>query len=74
MWQLYQYTSTIARFRIASAGAAVLHILKHGKRIAYNSMLLMAVYISNKSGSARVMFKFRPVKALVAISLIHNKN
>jgi uncharacterized YccA/Bax inhibitor family protein len=72
MGQLYQYTGAISGLRVTSASTAMFHILQHGKGIINNLVRLMAMYIGYKSGSARIVFKFRPIEALLgAISLIH---
>ena len=58
--------------RIMSAGTAVLHIFENSKGIINDLIRFMTIYISNKSRSTRVVFKFRPVQALLLIfSLVH---
>src|SRR3569833_2786173 len=71
MRNLYQYTRSVAAFRVAATGAAVFHMLKHRKCVVNYFVTCMPVFVGYKARTARVVFYFRPVKPLVRFSLIH---
>jgi hypothetical protein len=70
---LNQDTRAVARFGVTAASAAVFHVFEHGERVINDLVGFMTVNIGYKSRSAGVVFKFGPVKTLVAFSLIHRK-
>lgn len=70
-----QNTCAVAAIRVAAAGAAMLHIFKHRKGVINSLVRFMTINISYKTSTARVVFKFWPVQALLgAFSLIHRIN
>src|SRR6185312_14683120 len=74
MRQLDQNTCTISRFGITAARAAVFHVFEHGKGIVNDLVGFMTVDIGYKTSPAGIVFKFGPVKPLVAFCLVHRRS
>jgi hypothetical protein len=62
---------SVARIALASAGAAVFHIFKYGKRIRNMLVGFVSLDVRNESNTTGIMFKRRIVQTLSLVGKKH---